>query len=170
MSATATNNEEIAWLAGVSTNYYERLEQARAPRPSTQVLAALGAALKLAELQWQPLARLADPYPPADETPVPDWVRALLERLAPCGPSARCTPRHPRLNDQAAALITGHRQLSGTIRDAPTGTHLDETGPLLPHKASAFGLLVAVRLLRTDALFVGTAHLPCACEDRLRPL
>ncbi|MEU4708539.1 helix-turn-helix domain-containing protein [Nocardia salmonicida] len=38
---------ESASLAGMSTDYYTRLEQARGPRPSTQVLAALARALRL---------------------------------------------------------------------------------------------------------------------------
>jgi transcriptional regulator with XRE-family HTH domain len=33
--------EEVALLAGVSVDYYTRLEQARGPHPSRQVLAAL---------------------------------------------------------------------------------------------------------------------------------
>jgi transcriptional regulator with XRE-family HTH domain len=39
--------EEVAALASVSTTYYERLEQGRGPRPSTTVLAAIAAALRL---------------------------------------------------------------------------------------------------------------------------
>lgn len=75
--------EEVAWLAGVSTNYYERLEQARAPRPSVQVLAALGTALRLTEAEGEHLARLAGQAPPAREEPVPDGVLRLLDRLGP---------------------------------------------------------------------------------------
>ncbi|MDA3627428.1 helix-turn-helix transcriptional regulator [Saccharopolyspora sp. WRP15-2] len=75
--------EEVAWLAGVSTNYYERLEQARAPRPSTQVLAALGTALRLTEAEGEHLARLAGQAPPVRDEPVPDGVLRLLDRLGP---------------------------------------------------------------------------------------
>jgi transcriptional regulator with XRE-family HTH domain len=39
--------EEVALLAGVSVDYYTRLEQARRPHPSRQVLAALARALRL---------------------------------------------------------------------------------------------------------------------------
>lgn len=39
--------DEVALLTGMSTDYYTRLEQARGPRPSTQVLAALARALRL---------------------------------------------------------------------------------------------------------------------------
>lgn len=41
--------EEVAQLAGMSTDYYARLEQARGPRPSTQVLGALARALRLTD-------------------------------------------------------------------------------------------------------------------------
>ncbi|MBO0852980.1 MAG: helix-turn-helix domain-containing protein [Nocardia sp.] len=39
--------DEVAQLAGISTDYYTRLEQARGPRPSVQVLGALARALRL---------------------------------------------------------------------------------------------------------------------------
>ncbi|QIS15987.1 helix-turn-helix transcriptional regulator [Nocardia arthritidis] len=38
--------DEVALLAGMSTDYYTRLEQARGPRPSVQVLDALARALR----------------------------------------------------------------------------------------------------------------------------
>ncbi len=39
--------DEVALLAGMSTDYYTRLEQARGPRPSVQVLGSLARALRL---------------------------------------------------------------------------------------------------------------------------
>lgn len=39
--------EEVAHLAGMSTDYYTRLEQQRAPQPSLQIAAALARALRL---------------------------------------------------------------------------------------------------------------------------
>ena len=39
--------QEVAQLAGISVDYYIRLEQARGPHPSRQVLTALGRALML---------------------------------------------------------------------------------------------------------------------------
>lgn len=79
--------EEVAWLAGISTNYYERLEQARAPRPSPQVLTSLGRALRLSEAERLHLTRLAGQAPAAfggpDEEQVPDGVLRLLGRLGP---------------------------------------------------------------------------------------
>src|SRR5438105_6597266 len=39
--------EEVAQLAGMSTDYYARLEQQRAPQPSVQITSALARALRL---------------------------------------------------------------------------------------------------------------------------
>lgn len=41
--------EEVAGLAGMSVDYYVRLEQARGPQPSVQMLMALSRALRLSE-------------------------------------------------------------------------------------------------------------------------
>ena len=76
--------EEVAWLAGISANYYERLEQARAASPSSQVLTSLGRALRLSETERLHLARLAGQAPTAlfgPDEEVPDGVLRLLDRL-----------------------------------------------------------------------------------------
>ncbi|MFD0536543.1 helix-turn-helix domain-containing protein [Actinomadura luteofluorescens] len=41
--------EEVARLAGMSVDYYIRLEQGRGPRPSRQILGALARALRLTD-------------------------------------------------------------------------------------------------------------------------
>ena len=41
--------DEVALLAGISTDYYTRLEQSRGPRPSVQVLSSLARALRLSD-------------------------------------------------------------------------------------------------------------------------
>jgi transcriptional regulator with XRE-family HTH domain len=55
--------EEVAQLAGMSADYVMRLEQARSPQPSTQILAALARALRLTEDERDHLYLLAG-YPP----------------------------------------------------------------------------------------------------------
>jgi transcriptional regulator with XRE-family HTH domain len=56
--------EEVALLAGVSVDYCTRLEQARGPSPSRQVLAALARALRLTDDERDHLFRLAgEPAP-----------------------------------------------------------------------------------------------------------
>jgi transcriptional regulator with XRE-family HTH domain len=76
--------EEVARLAGISVDYYARLEQGRGPRPSRQVLAALGRALRLFEDERTYLFQLAgeQPGPPAGPSQqVPAGILHLLERL-----------------------------------------------------------------------------------------
>jgi transcriptional regulator with XRE-family HTH domain len=76
--------EEVARLAGISVDYYTRLEQARGPRPSRQVLAALARALRLYAAERAHLYHLAGevPAPPAGPSAdVPAGVLHLLDRL-----------------------------------------------------------------------------------------
>ncbi len=54
---------EVAMLAGVSTDYYVRLEQGRERTPSSQVVEALAGALELDEEATAHLHRLARPLP-----------------------------------------------------------------------------------------------------------
>ncbi|MGC9665238.1 helix-turn-helix transcriptional regulator [Planosporangium sp. 12N6] len=76
--------EEVARLAGISVDYYARLEQARGPRPSRQVLSALARALRLHDAERAHLYHLVGevPTPPASPSPdVPAGVLHLLDRL-----------------------------------------------------------------------------------------
>ncbi|MDL4777488.1 helix-turn-helix transcriptional regulator [Actinomadura xylanilytica] len=75
--------EEVALLAGISVDYYIRLEQGRGPHPSEQVLGALGRVLRLTADEHDHLLRLAG-HPPVRAVPtreVPGNVLRLLERL-----------------------------------------------------------------------------------------
>jgi transcriptional regulator with XRE-family HTH domain len=76
--------EEVAGLAGISVDYYARLEQARGPQPSRQVLAALARALRLYDAERAHLYHLAGEAPATPDGPSPDvpaGVLHLLERL-----------------------------------------------------------------------------------------
>jgi transcriptional regulator with XRE-family HTH domain len=57
--------EEVALLAGMSADYLMRLEQARSPQPSTQLLGALAHALRLDDEGRDHLYVLAGHRPPA---------------------------------------------------------------------------------------------------------
>jgi transcriptional regulator with XRE-family HTH domain len=57
--------EEVALLAGMSADYLMRLEQARSPQPSTQLLAALAHALRFDDDERDHLYLLAGHRPPA---------------------------------------------------------------------------------------------------------
>jgi transcriptional regulator with XRE-family HTH domain len=76
--------EEVAQLAGMSADYLMRLEQARSPQPSPQLLAALGRALRLDADERDHLYLLAGHGPPAAHAPaehVRPGLLALLDRL-----------------------------------------------------------------------------------------
>ena len=76
--------EEVALLAGISSDYYLRLEQGRDRNPSVQVLEALGRVLQLDQAATDYLLSLAAPRPrhrqrrPKRET-VPAGIRQLLD-------------------------------------------------------------------------------------------
>jgi transcriptional regulator with XRE-family HTH domain len=72
--------EEVARLAGMSTDYYTRLEQGRSPQPSTQMLMAITRALRLSRLERDHLYRLAGHVPPPDTTNA-DHVSPALQRV-----------------------------------------------------------------------------------------
>ncbi|MBE8516059.1 helix-turn-helix domain-containing protein [Amycolatopsis sp. H6(2020)] len=81
--------EELAMLAGVSVDYYTRLEQGRARNVSEQVLSAVAAALRLDDLERRHLFDLVKPVKPAtDAAPARPprarpAVRAMLHALDP---------------------------------------------------------------------------------------
>ncbi|MBK3566876.1 helix-turn-helix transcriptional regulator [Streptomyces sp. MBT62] len=56
--------EEVAQLAGMSVDYYTRLEQSRGPRPSRQMLTALARALRLTDDERDHLFHLTGEEPP----------------------------------------------------------------------------------------------------------
>jgi transcriptional regulator with XRE-family HTH domain len=58
--------EEVAQLAGMSVDYYTRLEQARGSHPSRQMLAALARALRLTADERDHLFHLAGEEPPRE--------------------------------------------------------------------------------------------------------
>jgi transcriptional regulator with XRE-family HTH domain len=77
--------EEVAMLAGVSADYYLRLERGRDKNPSAQVLAALARVLGLDEVEHQYLLGLAKPSrrgrPRRRAERVPDRLHHLLAAL-----------------------------------------------------------------------------------------
>lgn len=76
--------EEIAVLAHISTEYYVRLEQGRAPRPSGEVLAGVADALRLTDAERDHLHVLAGTAPirtGLHRRDVRPSILALLERL-----------------------------------------------------------------------------------------
>jgi transcriptional regulator with XRE-family HTH domain len=74
--------QEVAQLAGISVEYYIRLEQARGPKPSRQVLLALARALVLDRDQRMHLFHLVDELPESDSSSeLTPTIRNLLAGL-----------------------------------------------------------------------------------------
>ncbi len=103
-------------------SYYERLEQARAPRPSPQVLSALATALQLTEAERDHLARLAGQVLPTENDGAPEHVpedaQQLLGRLDGI-PAYIVNDRQDIVawNAAAAALITDFSRLTPDQRN-----------------------------------------------------
>ena len=77
--------EEVAMLAGMSVDYYTRLEQARGPQPSAQLLGALSRALRLTRDEHDHLFHLSGVMPEHDRSMPTEHVRPgvlhLLDKL-----------------------------------------------------------------------------------------
>jgi transcriptional regulator with XRE-family HTH domain len=73
--------EEVATLAGISADYYLRLEQGRDRNPSVQVLEALAKALRLDETAAAHLLKLGGHLPPPvlRDSLVPDSITEMIE-------------------------------------------------------------------------------------------
>jgi transcriptional regulator with XRE-family HTH domain len=73
--------EEVAMLAGISTEYYLKLEQGRDHQPSDQVLGGLARALQLDDDAASYLRELARPAPPRRRSSVPAKVDPTMQTL-----------------------------------------------------------------------------------------
>ena len=73
--------EEVASLAGMSTDYYTRLEQRRGPHPSAQLLTALSRALRLTADERDHLFRIAGQSAPTSMDAATHVAPALLRVL-----------------------------------------------------------------------------------------
>ncbi|MFI7226862.1 helix-turn-helix transcriptional regulator [Nonomuraea angiospora] len=102
--------EEVARLAGMSVDYYARLEQARGPRPSRQMLGAIARALRLTDDERAHLYYLTGEPPGPPPGPAQDvrpGVLHLLDRLDDT-PAFVSDAKYDVLawNPLAAALLT----------------------------------------------------------------
>lgn len=113
--------EELAVLAGLSPDYYSRLEQGRQPNISTAVLDGLARALRLSDVERAHLADLAEP--------------TARRRATTVTPVQRPDPGMLRLMgalDHLPVLLLGQRcevlasnaLLSAVLRELPPGSSL----------------------------------------------
>ncbi|MBF4579301.1 helix-turn-helix transcriptional regulator [Frigoribacterium sp. VKM Ac-2530] len=125
--------EEVAVLAHVSTEYYARLEQGRAPRPSDVVLAGIAGALRLTPEESDHLHRLAGTAPTPTglhSRDVRPSILTLLERLPhTAGIVLSATFEVLAWNDLAAALMEDFAQLAPRDRNLARKTFLHDGQP-----------------------------------------
>ncbi|MER7765693.1 helix-turn-helix transcriptional regulator [Kitasatospora sp. NPDC096140] len=111
--------EEVAQVAGLSVDYYARLEQRRGPQPSPQLLAALARALRLSEDERDHLFRLAGHEPPRRHGPLGHVRPGLLLIL-------------DRLHDTPAQVVT---DLGDVLAQNPmAGAVFGDTAALAPER------------------------------------
>ncbi|MFE2648040.1 helix-turn-helix transcriptional regulator [Streptomyces nigra] len=99
--------EEVAVLAGVSADYYVRLEQGRERHPSPQVVGALGRALRLDADARVHVHRLAGLSPLAEAGGLRDQVHPDLLRLLDAFPDAAAYVLGPAFDILATNIIAG---------------------------------------------------------------
>jgi transcriptional regulator with XRE-family HTH domain len=113
--------EEVAVLAHISTEYYVRLEQGRAPRPSGEVLAGIAGALRLTGAESDHLHVLAGTAPSrtgVHRRDVRPSILALLERLPQTAAFVTSAAFEVLAwNDLAAALMEDFAELAPEDRN-----------------------------------------------------
>ncbi|MFD7064837.1 helix-turn-helix transcriptional regulator [Streptomyces sp. NPDC059906] len=124
--------EELAGLAGVSVDYYTRLEQGRSRSASAEVLDALATALQLDDAERGHLHTLTGPRPVRPRRPRPQRVhratRDLLDTLQQAGRPGFVLGRRLDVlahNELAGRLITDFRALPAAERNQARFVFLD---------------------------------------------
>ncbi|MBF6327108.1 helix-turn-helix transcriptional regulator [Nocardia transvalensis] len=106
--------EEVAELAGVSTDYIVRLEQGRGLRPSAEVLEALARALRLAPDERAYLFDLAQQRPPNADKPT-TTAEPVLARLV-----ADLSPLPAMLVNHRYDILSWNREMARLLLDFDT--------------------------------------------------
>ncbi|SER05403.1 Helix-turn-helix domain-containing protein [Lentzea xinjiangensis] len=153
--------EEVAVLAHISTEYYVRLEQGRAPWPSAEVLAGIAGALRLTDAESDHLHLLAGTAPTRGRVhrrDVRPSILALLERLPQtAGFVTSAVFEVLAWNDLAAALMEDFALLDPRDRNLARRAFLDRTPPDKPlygiSDAAEFRLHVVMQLRATLARY-----------------
>ncbi|MFJ9870007.1 helix-turn-helix transcriptional regulator [Streptomyces sp. NPDC101165] len=143
--------EEVAQLAFISTEYYTRLEQARGPRPSREVLAGLTRALRLSDAERVHLHHLAGAPPgppPGPPREVRQSILDLLHRLPQAAAIVTsATFEVLAWNDLAAALMEDFSALPRRERNLLRRAFL---GPS-PHGRRLYGVSDADAFARASS-------------------
>ena len=125
--------DEVAHLAFISTEYYTRLEQARAPHPSGEVLSGLVRALRLSDAERAHLYLLAGvelQRPVGPPRAVRQSILDLLQRLPQAAAIVvSATYEVIAWNDLACALMEDFSALSRRDRNLVRRAFLGPRGP-----------------------------------------
>lgn len=132
--------EEVAVLAHISTEYYVRLEQGRAPRPSGEVVAGIAGALRLTAAESSHLHVLAGSVVSRAGLPRRDVrpsILALLERLPQTAAFVMSAAFEVLAwNNLAAALMEDFAALAPEDRNLARKAFLGSTRP----EAALYGI------------------------------
>ncbi|UQU63302.1 helix-turn-helix transcriptional regulator [Couchioplanes caeruleus] len=167
--------EEVAQLAFISTEYYTRLEQGRAPRPSREVLAGLARALRLSDAERDHLHHLAGAPPgprPGPSREVRHSILDLLQRLPHAAAIVvSATYEVIAWNDLAAALMEDFSAVSrrerNLVRRVFLGPHRDGRRLYGLSDADMFARHSARRLRATAARYPGDPEVTGLVDDLL---
>lgn len=109
---------EIAELTGMSADYYTRLEQARGPQPSAQMLAAIARTLRLTIDERDHLYRISGHHAP-NRTPLDSHVAPALQRVL------------DRLDDTPALVLSSLAEtlVQNRLAEVLLGDHSRFSGP-----------------------------------------
>jgi transcriptional regulator with XRE-family HTH domain len=167
--------EEVAQLAFISAEYYTRLEQARGPRPSREVLAGLARALRLTDAERDHLHHLAGAPPGPPPGPPREVRQSILDLLHRLPQSAAFVTSAMyeviAWNDLAAALMEDFSALPRRERNLARRAFL---GPRTPGRrlygvsdADEFARSTAQQLRATAARYPGDAEVTGLIDELL---
>ncbi|GAA3822965.1 helix-turn-helix transcriptional regulator [Streptomyces coacervatus] len=155
--------EEVAQLAGMSVDYYTRLEQSRGPHPSRQMLTALARALRLTDDERDHLFHLTGEEPPRRGTAsahVRPGLLLVLDRLhdtpamvvSDCGEALAQNAMSRALSGDAFARPPRERNLIRRFFLDPATRELFPPEDVAEHARSHVANLRAVAAARPDDL------------------
>ncbi|KIF74310.1 XRE family transcriptional regulator [Streptomyces sp. 150FB] len=148
--------EEVALMAFISTEYYTRLEQARGPHPSREVLDGLARALRLSDAERDHLHHLAGSSPGPSGGPSREVRQSILDLLRRLPQAAAivlsATYEVIAWNDLAAALLEDFSALPRRERNLVRRAFLSPGDrPLYSRAGTEEFARVAARQLRATA-------------------
>lgn len=165
--------EEVAALAGMSSDYLARIERGDAPQPSRQIIGALARALRLTIEERDHLLLEAGHLPPARSLPSDHVNPGLLRVLDSLRgvPAQVLGPTGDTLaqNRTAVALFGDETRYQGLARSAPYRWFTDPASrALYPTADHEHHSRVQVSLLQSAVARLGPRSAPATIVDELQ--